>query len=340
MGGEIKRQITLDHGSGGLKTRELIEGLFLKRLNNPFLSNLEDSATIEVNQGRIAFTTDSYVVDPIRFPGGDIGSLSVHGTINDLAMKGAWPVALSLSFVLEEGFSFDELDQILASIESASKKAGVPIVTGDTKVVPRGKGDKIFINTSGIGIIPDGVDVGYHRIQSGDVIIVSGSIGDHGVTILTQREGLGFSGDLKSDTMALHGLVKTLLEEIGPDLHCLRDPTRGGVATVLVELAERTGLSMEIDEVNLPIRDEAKGATEILGLDPLYLANEGKLVAWVSESSAERAVEIMRQRIEGKEANIIGKVLDGKDARVTLNTIVGGKRAIYALTGNPLPRIC
>ncbi len=344
MGQEVpvKRDeiITLDHGSGGLKTKELIEGLFLEMLSNPLLDTLEDSAVFNVNGGRVAFTTDSYVVDPIVFPGGDIGALSVHGTINDLAMKGAWPLALSLGLILEEGLEMKVLERVLDSVARASKEAGVMVATGDTKVVPKGKGDKIFINTTGLGAIPGGIDIGVHRVLPGDVIISSGTIGDHGITILTQREGLKFAGDLKSDSQPLHRLVKGLIEELGEDLHCLRDPTRGGVATVLVEVAERAGVPMEIFEDRLPIREEVRATAELLGLDPLYLANEGKLLCWVPERCSDKALEVMRGYEEGKDAAVIGRVVQGDQGRVVLNTIIGGKRAIFALSGTPLPRIC
>ena len=332
--------ITLDHGSGGLKTKELIEGLFLKHLKDPLLGLLEDSAVLKPVEGPIAFTTDSYVVDPITFPGGDIGSLAIHGTINDLAMKGAWPVALSLSFILEEGLSLDELKGILQSIEAASNHADVPVVTGDTKVVPRGSGDKIFINTSGIGLIQETVNVGWHRIEPGDAVLCSGTIGDHGITILTQREGLKLSGDLKSDTAPLHFMVKALIAALGKDLHCMRDPTRGGVATVLVEIAGQCGRSIEVFEESLPIREAVRGATDILGLDPLYLANEGQLLAWVKRGREEEALEVMKSFPEGQDASMIGKVLHDEKGRVILNTAIGGQRVITALTGNPLPRIC
>jgi len=337
----IKKEIvTLDHGSGGLKTRELIEKLFLSHLKDPILGLLEDSAVLEFGNERMAFTTDTYVVDPITFPGGDIGMLAVHGTINDLAMKGAWPRALSLSLILEEGLGLDLLEDLICSVERATREAGVPVVTGDTKVVPRGAGDKVFINTSGVGIIPKEIDVGVHRIEPGDVILCSGTIGDHGITILTQREGLEFTGGLKSDTCALHKLVRLLIDRLGADLHCMRDPTRGGVATVLVEIAERCGRTIEIFEEAIPIREEVRGATEILGLDPLYLANEGKLLAWVKKGREMEALGVMKSVPEGKDASIIGEVKDEERGRVILNTSIGGRRAISALTGNPLPRIC
>lgn len=332
--------VTLDHGSGGLKTRELIEGLFLRYLNDPVLGLMEDSAVLEGVNGRLAFTTDTYVVDPITFPGGDIGTLAVHGTINDLAMKGAWPKALSLALILEEGLEMGVLEGIIRSVERASTAAGVPVVTGDTKVVPKGAGDKVFVNTSGVGTIPRGIDIGVHRIGPGDRILCSGTIGDHGITVLTQREGLGFSGALKSDTCALHRLVRALVEQLSSDLHCMRDPTRGGVATVLVEIAGHSGYTIEIFEEALPIREEVRGATEILGLDPLYLANEGKLLAWVKKGREEEALEVMRGVREGQDASIIGEVTGEAKGRVILNTAIGGRRTISALTGNPLPRIC
>ncbi|BHH85083.1 hydrogenase expression/formation protein HypE [Desulforhopalus sp. 52FAK] len=334
------KMILLDHGSGGLASQELISDLFLKHLDNPILNSLEDSAILENNGGRIAFTTDSYVVDPIFFPGGDIGKLAVHGTINDLAMRGAQPHALSLGLILEEGLLLDDLERVIISIAEACKEAGVYIVTGDTKVVPRGKGDKIFINTSGIGFVPDGIDISSKYAKEGDAVILSGTMGDHGITIMTRRAGIAVQGDLQSDTMALHKLVEKLLTELPGSVHTLRDPTRGGVASTLNEIAENSGLSIELDDQALPVRPQVNAACELLGLEPLYLANEGKCLVIVAGDKAEEALKIMQATGEGKEAAIIGKLVAGKAGRVIINTPVGGARVVTPLHGMPLPRIC
>jgi hydrogenase expression/formation protein HypE len=335
-----EKTILLDHGSGGLASQELIGNLFLKYLDNPTLHSLEDSAILENQPGKLAFTTDSYVVDPIFFPGGDIGKLAVHGTINDLAMRGAKPLCLSLALILEEGLPLDDLERIIISISEACKEAGVPVVTGDTKVVPRGKGDKIFINTSGIGIVADGIDISSRNASAGDAIILSGTLGDHGITIMTRRAGISMEGDLKSDTMALHKLVDKLLTELPGAVHTLRDPTRGGVATSLNEIAGASGLSVELKDEDLPVRPTVRAACEMLGLEPLYLANEGKCLAVVSADKAEEALALMRSTPEGAEAVIIGRMADGKAGRVVINTPVGGSRVVTPLHGEPLPRIC
>ena len=332
--------ILLDHGSGGIASQELISNLFLKYLDNPTLHSLEDSAILERQTGRLAFTTDSYVVDPIFFPGGDIGKLAVHGTINDLAMRGARPLALSLGLILEEGLAMDDLERIIRSISESCKEARVPVVTGDTKVVPRGKGDKIFINTSGIGVVDDGIDISSHKAREGDAVILSGTLGDHGITIMTRRAGISLGGDLQSDTMALHSLVAKLLKELPDDVHTLRDPTRGGVATSLNEIADSSHLSIELRDEDLPVRPQVRAACEMLGLEPLYLANEGKCLAVVSGDKAEQALAIMRSTVEGAEAVIIGRVTAGKAGRVVINTPVGGSRVVTPLHGEPLPRIC
>ncbi|MFT5697868.1 MAG: hydrogenase expression/formation protein HypE [Desulforhopalus sp.] len=335
-----EKMILLDHGSGGIASSELISDVFLKHLDNPILNSLEDSAILENLGGRLAFTTDSYVVDPIFFPGGDIGKLAVHGTINDLAMRGATPHALSLGLILEEGLLFDELERVIISIAEACKEAGVYIVTGDTKVVPKGKGDKIFINTSGIGFVADGIDISSKYAREGDAVILSGTMGDHGITIMTRRAGIAVQGDLRSDTMALHRLVATLLKELPGDIHTLRDPTRGGVASTLNEIAENSGLSIELSAEALPVRPQVNAACELLGLEPLYLANEGKCLVIVSGDKAEKALRIMQGTPEGKEAAIIGKLVAGKAGRVVINTPVGGARVVTPLHGMPLPRIC
>ena len=335
-----ENKILLDHGSGGLASQELISSLFLKYLDNPILRSLEDSAIIENQQGKLAFTTDSYVVDPIFFPGGDIGKLAVHGTINDLAMRGARPLCLSLALILEEGMDMADLEKIIISIGEACRASGVPIVAGDTKVVPKGKGDKIFINTSGIGIVSDGIDISSKNARAGDVVILSGTMGDHGITIMTRRAGISMQGRLESDTMPLHTLVQRLLTEIPGGIHTLRDPTRGGVATSLNEIAANSGLAITMDDQALPVRPEVRAACEILGLEPLYLANEGKCLAVVSPELAQRALAIMHSTPEGREAAIIGRLTAGKPGRVVINTPVGGSRVVTPLHGEPLPRIC
>lgn len=335
-----EKMILLDHGSGGIASQELISDMFLKHLDNPILNSLEDSAILENYGGRIAFTTDSYVVDPIFFPGGDIGKLAIHGTINDLAMRGAQPHALSLGLILEEGLLLKDLEKIIISISEACKEAGVYVVTGDTKVVPKGKGDKIFINTSGIGFVDDGIDISSKYAKEGDAVILSGTMGDHGITIMTRRAGVAVQGDLRSDTMPLHRLVSTLLTELPGAIHTLRDPTRGGVASTLNEIAENSGLSIELRDQDLPVRPQVKAACELLGLEPLYLANEGKCLVIVEGDKAEKALKIMQGTTEGKEAAIIGKLVAGKAGRVVINTPVGGARVVTPLHGMPLPRIC
>ncbi len=335
-----EKTILLDHGSGGLASQELITSLFLKHLDNPVLHSLEDSAIVDNQPGRLAFTTDSYVVDPIFFPGGDIGKLAVHGTINDLAMRGARPLCLSLGLILEEGLPLDDLEKIIISIALSCKDCGIPIVAGDTKVVPKGKGDKIFINTSGIGIVADGVNISSKNAAEGDLILLSGTMGDHGITIMTRRAGIAMHGKLESDTMPLHRLVQQLLSRIPGAVHALRDPTRGGVATSLNEIAANSGLGIAIEDEALPIRPEVRAACEILGLEPLYLANEGKCLAVVSPDQAAKALEIMHSCPEGREAVIIGRLTAGKPGRVVINTPIGGSRVVTPLQGEPLPRIC
>lgn len=335
-----EESILLDHGSGGLASQELISKLFLKHLDNPILRGLEDSAVLDQQEGQLAFSTDSYVVDPIFFPGGDIGSLAVHGTINDLAMRGARPLCLSLGIILEEGLPLADLERIVISISTACRQSGVPIVTGDTKVVPRGKADKIFINTSGIGVIPTGVDISSHKAKEGDIIILSGTMGDHGITIMTRRAGIAVQGDLASDTQSLHRLVARLIEELPGQVHALRDPTRGGVATSLNEIAANSGLAIELRDEDLPVRPQVRAACELLGLEPLYLANEGKCLVIVNPEKADQALALMRSMAEGAEAAIIGRMIAGKAGRVIINTPVGGSRLVTPLHGAPLPRIC
>ncbi len=335
------KKVLLDHGSGGIASQELIADIFLKHLDNPILASLEDSAVMDNHPGKLAFSTDSYVVDPIFFPGGNIGTLAVHGTINDLAMRGARPLCLSLGLILEEGLDITDLERVIRSVAECSKSAAVPVVTGDTKVVPKGKCDKIFINTSGIGIVAEGVDVSSTMAREGDVIILSGSMGDHGITIMTRRAGISLDGNLESDSASLHELVGLLLEQLpSGSLHTLRDPTRGGVATSLNEIAAAAGLSAEIDDQLIPVHSEVRAACEIMGLDPLYLANEGKCLALVAADQAENALRIMQSTTVGREAAIIGSLKDGKAGRVVLRTAIGGSRIITPLHGEPLPRIC
>lgn len=339
--------ITLAHGSGGKAMHELVEGLFLEYLRNPLLEKLEDQAVFEIASpsSRLAFTTDSYVVTPIFFPGGDIGELAVNGTINDLAMSGARPLYLSAGFILEEGFPIADLKQILASMRDAAREAGVEIVTGDTKVVQKGSADKIFINTSGIGVIERPVNLSASRAQAGDKVIVSGTIGDHGTTILIARGELELETDIGSDTAPLHLLVAEMLDETArlglPDaIRCMRDPTRGGVATTLNEIALSSEVCIQIHEERIPVREEVRGACEILGLDPLYVANEGKLTAIVSGEIAEPLVERMRANPYGRDACIIGEVKSEPQGIVSMVTGFGGTRIVDMLVGEQLPRIC
>ncbi|MBU1137960.1 MAG: hydrogenase expression/formation protein HypE [Proteobacteria bacterium] len=336
-----KNSILLDHGSGGIASQELISGLFLKHLDNKILSSLEDSAVLENHPGKLAFSTDSYVVDPIFFPGGDIGTLAVHGTINDLAMRGARPLCLSLGLILEEGLDLDDLERVIISIGKACKEAEVPIVTGDTKVVPRGKGDKIFINTSGIGIVAEEVNISSTMARAGDVIILSGSMGDHGITIMTRRAGISLDGNLASDSASLHKLVALLLDGLPADsLHTLRDPTRGGVATSLNEIAAAAHLMAEIHETDIPVHKEVRAACEIMGLDPLYLANEGKCLVLVAPEQADETLKLMQSTSVGKESAVIGSLKKGTPGQVVLRTAIGGSRILTPLHGEPLPRIC
>ena len=331
--------VLLGHGSGGKLTARLIEKLILPAFRNPALERLDDQAILPFGGARLAFTTDSYVVTPIFFPGGDIGELAVNGTINDLAVGGARPLFLSLALILEEGLPMEELERVIASVRRAADVAGVQVVTGDTKVVGRGSGDKVFINTTGIGIVPPGIDLSSSRVEPGDAILLSGPIGDHGVAILSRREGLEFEGRIRSDTAALHGLVAALLEE-EPSVHALRDPTRGGVAATLVEMATRRNLGIEVDESSVPVRDAVRGACEILGLDPLLVANEGKLVAFVPGAGAERALQALQRHPLGREGRLIGRVTDQHPGFVTMRTPIGGQRILDLPFGESLPRIC
>ncbi len=334
------KKITLDHGSGGLASQNLISGLFLEYFDNPLLHDLEDCAVLPAQKGRLAMSTDSYVVDPIIFPGGNIGELAVNGTINDLAMRGAVPLGLSLGLIIEEGLELAELELIIASIADCCNRAGVDIITGDTKVVPRGKADKLFINTTGIGRVEEHINISGKNARPGDAVLLSGTLADHGITIMTSRAGLQVSGDLQSDTMALHHLVRSLLAENSKAVHVLRDPTRGGLATSLCEIAGASGVSVSLTEPDIPIRPAVGAACELIGLDPLYLANEGKCILICEERAAENLLDCMRQTEAGKEASCIGRVEDGPAGRVSLTTAIGGTRLIEPLSGQPLPRIC
>ena len=334
----MEDRILLAHGSGGRLAQELVENSFVKALTNPLLAKLNDSAVFNFN-GRLAFTTDSYVVKPVFFPGGDIGKLAVCGTTNDLAMSGAKPLYLSLACIIEEGMLRKDLDLIVDSIRKTAQEAEVQIITGDTKVVDTGSADKIFINTAGIGVIPEGVNISGDNARPGDWIILSGTIGDHGIAVLSQREGLSFGTSLESDCASLAGLVADMLE-VCPDIRCLRDPTRGGLATTLNELAGQSKVGIKINEQEIPVREEVMGACEMLGLDPLYIANEGKLVAIVPAKDADRVLNRMNRHKYGKEAVIIGEVTGEHPGRVVMRTSLGTSRIVDMLVGDPLPRIC
>jgi hydrogenase expression/formation protein HypE len=331
--------IVLGHGSGGRLSADLIQHLFVPLFDNPTLSGLNDQAVLDINGTRLAFTTDSFVVNPLFFPGGDIGSLAVHGTVNDLAVSGALPLFISAGFILEEGLPMDELGRITTSLANAAKAAGVQVVTGDTKVVNKGNGDGIFINTSGIGIVPGDLNIAADQARPGDVIIVSGTIGDHGMAIMSVREGLAFETELVSDSAPLHTLVAAMLD-VTRDIHCLRDATRGGVAAVLNELAERSQVGFVLDESALPVRPAVVAACEMLGMDPLYVANEGKLVAVVPEAHAEAMLDAMHQHPYGQDAALIGRVVADHPGMVLAQTGIGGRRVVDMPLGEILPRIC
>ena len=331
--------IVMSHGAGGTLSARLIESEFLPRYGNEILRRLGDGAVLPPLRGSPVMTTDAYVIRPHFFPGGDIGSLAVHGTVNDLLMCGAEPRGLSLAFILEEGFPLADLKRIVLSMAAAAREAGVPVVTGDTKVVERGKGDGVFITTTGIGVVPPGVDISGDRARPGDRIIVSGTIGDHGVAIMSSRENLSFETTIESDTAALHGLVAAMIGAV-PGIHCLRDPTRGGVATTLNEIATQSGCGMMLREVALPIRPQVNAACEFLGLDPLYVANEGKLLAICAERDAGRLLATMRAHPLGCDAGIIGEVIADPHHFVQMETAFGGRRIVDWLTGEQLPRIC
>jgi hydrogenase expression/formation protein HypE len=338
-------QIVLGHGSGGKLSAELIEKVFVSRFRNATLEKMDDQAVLEIGGARLAFTTDSFVVTPIFFPGGDIGTLAVNGTVNDLAMGGAKPLYLAAAFILEEGLAATDLARVVDSMAAAAQNAGVQFVTGDTKVVNRGKGDKVFITTTGIGIVDRGTQLSADRVRPGDKILLSGYIGDHGITILSQREGLEFESALESDCAPLNGLVSAMLDEAEAanaidGLRVMRDPTRGGVATVLNEIAARSRVGMVLRENIIPVRDTVRGACEMLGLDPLYVANEGKLVAIVAPDIADRVLAAMRRHPLGADSVIIGEAIEQPAGMVLMKTSVGGTRVVDVLFGEQLPRIC
>jgi hydrogenase expression/formation protein HypE len=332
-------RILLEHGGGGLLSNELIANTFLPLLRNPLLEDLQDGAVFEVGGTKFCFTTDSYVVQPRFFPGGNIGSLAVHGTVNDIAMCGGTPLVLSVGFILEEGFSMEELERIVRSMADAAKTAGVVVATGDTKVVPRGAADGLFINTSGIGVVRYETPLGVRSIRPGDAVLVSGPIGDHGAAILCARQDLGFVSTVLSDSAPLNGLVETILAA-SPDVHCMRDATRGGLGAILAEIAEQAKMRITLHEGAIPVRGEVRGVCEILGFDPLFLANEGRMALFCSAASAQTVLKAMQGHERGREAAIIGTVAEDRRGRVVLETIIGGSREIDLPTGELVPRIC
>jgi len=332
-------RILLSHGSGGKLSFNLIKKLFLSNFNNPYLKRLDDGAVLNIKGLKLAYTTDSYTVDPLFFKGGNIGELAVYGTVNDLAMCGATPLYLSCSFIIEEGFSLSLLEKIVLSMREASVIARVDIVTGDTKVVNRGAADKIFINTSGVGMVKEGVNISGNNAKVEDVVMINGPIGSHEIAVLSEREGLKFETDIKSDTAPLSSLVADMLK-VSKDIHVLRDPTRGGLSTTLNEISLSSKVDVEINEGDIPIQEEVRAACEILGYDPLYLANEGKLVAFIPSEIALDMLKKMKENKYGKESKIIGRVVKKSEGKVYLNTTIGGKRIVDMLTGEQLPRIC
>ncbi|MCE5283076.1 MAG: hydrogenase expression/formation protein HypE [Deltaproteobacteria bacterium] len=332
-------RILLEHGGGGLLSNELIAGTFLPLLKNPLLEPLEDGAVFEAGGAKLCFTTDSFVVQPRFFPGGDIGSLAVHGTVNDLAMCGGTPLALSAGFILEEGFSMAELERIVRSLAEAAKKAGVAVVTGDTKVVPHGAADGLFINTSGIGIVRYGSALSVRSIRPGDAVLLSGPIGEHGAAILSARSELGLVSEVLSDSAPLNGLVERILAA-SPNIHCMRDATRGGLGAILAEIAGQSGMRITVREASIPIREEVRGICEIFGFDPLFLANEGRMALFCPEEDAEKVLAAMQGHDLGREACRIGTVASHQRGGLVLETVIGGSREIDLPTGELVPRIC
>ena len=335
----MKGCVEMAHGSGGRTTARLIDELFVRHFDNELLRQGNDQALFQVSAGRMVISTDSYVISPLFFPGGDIGSLAVHGTVNDVAMSGAKPLYLSVGFILEEGLPLADLERIVISMAAAARAAEVQIVTGDTKVVERGKGDGLFINTTGIGRVPEGIEISGNRAQEGDKVLVSGTLGDHGVAVMSLREGLSFATDLESDSAALNGLVAAMIDAV-PTIHCLRDPTRGGLAATCNEIARQSNVGISLFEDALPVREQVLGACELLGLDPLHVANEGKLVAICSAEEANRLLAAMQRHPLGHDAAIIGDVVEDPDNFVQIRTRFGGSRMVDWLAGEQLPRIC
>ncbi len=335
-----KGHVDMTHGSGGRAMAQLIEELFVRHFDNELLSQSNDQAAFQPPSGRMVMSTDGHVVTPLFFPGGDIGSLSVHGTINDVAMSGAKPLYLSAGFILEEGFPLADLEKIVKSMAAASREANVPIVTGDTKVVEKGKGDGVFITTTGVGVIPDGIQISGDLAKPGDAILVSGHIGDHGVALMSKRDNLEFETEVASDSAALHGLVAAMIDEVPDGIHCLRDPTRGGLAATLNEIASQSGVGMHLQAADIPIRNDVAAACELLGLDPLYVANEGKLIAICAPEVAERLRDAMHKHPLGTNAAVIGTVNDDEHGFITMMTEFGGSRVVDWLAGEQLPRIC
>jgi hydrogenase expression/formation protein HypE len=335
-GGET---VLLGHGSGGRLSAELIDKVFLASFDSPVLARLDDQAVLSLGDQRIAFTTDSFVVKPLFFPGGDIGSLAVHGTVNDLAVGGARPLWISAAFIIEEGLPMATLQRIVRSLQAAAAAAGVEVVTGDTKVVERGSGDQVFINTSGVGLVPEGVELGCDHLRPGDRVLISGPLGDHGIAIMAQREGLEFETPLQSDSAALNGMVEQLLAATD-EVHCLRDLTRGGLSSALNEIARQGNVGVRLDQGAVPVRDEVRGACELLGLDPLYVANEGKLVAFVAPEAVDAALASLRAHPLGAQAADVGEVLPDDSGLVLLRTTLGTTRVLDLLAGDQLPRIC
>ncbi len=332
--------VVMGHGGGGKLSAELVEHLFVPAFQNDALAQLSDSAVVDIAGGRIAISTDSYVVRPLFFPGGNIGELAINGTVNDLAMSGAKPLYLTAGFIIEEGLAMDRLGAVVNSMAAAAKRAGVQIVTGDTKVVDKGHGDQLFVNTAGVGVIADGVQIGPSRARPGDMVLVSGTLGDHGMAIMSVREGLEFETVIRSDSAPLNGLVEALMAAAPGAVHVLRDPTRGGVASSLNEIAGKSGVGIQLDERALPVKPDVQAACELLGMDPIYVANEGKLLAIVAREHADALLAVMRAHEFGRDAAIIGTVTDQHPGLLTARTAIGGTRVIPMQLGEQLPRIC
>ena len=329
----------MSHGSGGRASAKLIHDLFLRHLGNEQLNQGNDYAAFDISDGRMVMSTDAHVISPLFFPGGDIGSLAVHGTVNDVSMSGARPLYLSASFILEEGLPLIDLERIVISMAKAARQAGVRIICGDTKVVEQGKGDGVFISTTGVGMVPSGVAISGDKARPGDVILVSGSMGDHGVAILSKRENLQFETTIESDSAALNTLVENMVKAV-PQIHCLRDPTRGGLATTLNELAKQSAVGMQLNESAIPVKPQVAAACELLGLDPIYIANEGKLIAICAAEDAETLLSVMRDHTLGYQSAIIGEIVEDKYQIVQMRTHLGGQRVVDWLAGEQLPRIC